>query len=88
MLKKTKYTEINKGYNLQNHLQILKDLKQDFIFENSNPKGTSAILTYISLFGGLNLLFLGMCGSYIIKIYENLNKVKKYHISKIIKNNF
>jgi hypothetical protein len=35
MLKKDKYTEINKGYNLQNHLQILKDLKQDFIFENS-----------------------------------------------------
>jgi glycosyltransferase involved in cell wall biosynthesis len=59
-----------------------------FIFKNSNPKGISAILTYISFFGGLNLLFLGMYGSYAIKIYETLNKIKKYHVSKIIKNNF
>jgi len=69
-------------------INIFVLLFNHFIFENSNPKGTSAILTYISFFGGLNLLFLGMCGSYIIKIYENLNKIKKYHISKIIKNNF
>jgi len=58
-----------------------------YIFQNSNPKGISAILTYISFFGGLNILFLGMCGSYIIRIYETLNGKKKYHISKIIKNN-
>jgi len=58
-----------------------------YIFQNSNPKGISAILTYISFFGGLNILFLGMCGSYIIRTYETLNGKKKYHISKIIKNN-
>jgi glycosyltransferase involved in cell wall biosynthesis len=69
-------------------INIFVLLFNHFILENSNPKGTSAILTYISFFGGLNLLFLGMCGSYIIKIYENLNKKEKYHISKIIKNNF
>jgi glycosyltransferase involved in cell wall biosynthesis len=59
-----------------------------FIFQNSNPKGISAILTYISFFGGLNLLFLGICGSYAVKIHDALNGNKKYHISKIIKNNF
>ncbi len=69
-------------------INIFVLLFNHFILENSNPKGTSAILTYISFFGGLNLLFLGMCGSYIIKIYENLNKKEKYHIGKIIKNNF
>ena len=69
-------------------INIFVLLFNHFILENSNPKGTSAILTYISFFGGLNLLFLGMCGSYIIKIYENLYKKEKYHISKIIKNNF
>jgi hypothetical protein len=69
-------------------INIFLLLLNHFIFQNSNPKGISAILTYVSFFGGLNLLFLGMCGSYIIRIHETLNGIKKYHISKIIKDNF
>jgi hypothetical protein len=44
MIKKPqKITEQNKGFNLQNNLQLLKDFQQDFIFESSTY--TSKIIT-------------------------------------------
>jgi hypothetical protein len=43
MIKPKKVTEQNKGFNLQNNLQLLKDFEQDFIFENSTY--TAKIIT-------------------------------------------
>ena len=54
------------------------------IWGNSNPKGTLAILAYISLFGAINILFIGIVGIYLVKIIDN--KKNKYYISEIIKN--
>ena len=41
--KKTKYNEINLGYNLFEFVEILKKAKANFIFENSNY--TAKIIT-------------------------------------------
>jgi hypothetical protein len=43
MIKPKKVIEQNKGFNLQNNLQLLKDFEQDFIFENSTY--TAKIIT-------------------------------------------
>jgi glycosyltransferase involved in cell wall biosynthesis len=51
-----------------------------------NPKGLYAVLTYISFFGSLNLLFLGIIGNYLLKIIKNNSKHKKYYIEEIINN--
>jgi glycosyltransferase involved in cell wall biosynthesis len=51
-----------------------------------NSKGLYAILTYISFFGSLNLLFLGMIGNYLLKIIKDYSKNNKYYIKEIINN--
>ena len=68
-------------------ISILNVLIMSFnylIWGNSNPKGTLAILAYISLFGAINILFIGIVGIYLVKIIDN--KKNKYYISEIIKN--
>ena len=61
------------------------------IFEYLNnaeksPKGLYAILVYVSFFGSLNLLFLGIIGNYLLKIIKNNSKHNKYYIEEIINN--
>jgi glycosyltransferase involved in cell wall biosynthesis len=51
-----------------------------------NPKGFYAILIYVSFFGSLNLLFLGIIGNYLLKIIKNNSKHNKYYIEEIINN--
>ena len=51
-----------------------------------NSKGLYAILTYISFFGSLNLLFLGIIGNYLLKIIKDYSKNNKYYIEEIINN--
>jgi len=51
-----------------------------------NSKGLYAILTYISFFGSLNLLFLGIIGNYLLKIIKDYSKSSKYYIEEIINN--
>ena len=47
-------------------------------------RGVPAILTYISFFGSLNLLFLGVIGIYLLRF--NNTKKNKYYIQEIINN--
>jgi dolichol-phosphate mannosyltransferase len=49
-----------------------------------NFRGLYAILTYISFFGSLNLLFLGIIGNYLLKIIKDYSKKKKFYIEEII----
>lgn len=51
-----------------------------------NSRGLYAILTYISFFGSLNLLFLGIIGNYLLKIIKDYSKRNKYYINEIINN--
>jgi hypothetical protein len=50
----------------------------------SQAEGLRAILTYISFFGSLNLLFLGLIGIYILRLKNNKNN--KYYIQEIVNN--
>ena len=52
----------------------------------NNSEGLYAILTYISFFGSLNLLFLGIIGNYLLKIIKESNKKSKYYVDEIINN--
>lgn len=57
-----------------------------FINPIKKPDGLYAILTYISFFGTINILFLTIIGNYLIKIIKDNNKNKKYHIEEIVNN--
>ena len=48
--------------------------------------GLYAILTYISFFGTINLLFLAIIGNYLFKIIKDNSKNKKYYIKEIVNN--
>ena len=52
----------------------------------NNSNGLYALLTYISFFGSLNLLFLGIIGNYLLKIIREGNKKNKYYVDEIINN--
>jgi dolichol-phosphate mannosyltransferase len=52
----------------------------------NNFNGLYALLTYISFFGSLNLLFLGIIGNYLLKIIKDYSKTNKYYINEIINN--
>jgi dolichol-phosphate mannosyltransferase len=68
-------------------LSILNILYMFFQYFNNTgnvTRGLPAILTYISFFGSLNLLFLGMIGIYLLKLKNNKNN--KYYIQEIINN--
>ena len=68
-------------------LSILNILYMLFQYVNNTgnvPRGLPAILAYISFFGSLNLLFLGMIGIYLLKLKNNKNN--KYYIQEIINN--
>lgn len=49
-----------------------------------NSGGLYAILIYISFFGSLNLLFLGIIGNYLLKLIKENSKYKNYYIKEII----
>jgi hypothetical protein len=68
IIKKTKYTEANRGYNLKNHLDILKQLKKDFKFESSTY--TAKIETDTTI---INFIYKSLSKSAFI----SANKIKK-----------
>jgi glycosyltransferase involved in cell wall biosynthesis len=55
-------------------------------YPEKNPRGLLAILTYITFFGSLTLLFLGIIGNYLLNLIKNNSRKSKYYINDIINN--
>jgi glycosyltransferase involved in cell wall biosynthesis len=57
-----------------------------FYHPEKNPRGLLAILTYITFFGSLTLLFLGIIGNYLLNLIKINSRKSKYYINDIINN--
>jgi hypothetical protein len=48
------------------------------------PRGFTALVFLITFFGGINLLFLGVLGEYIGRIYEEVKGRPLYVVERLI----
>ncbi|WP_309381010.1 glycosyltransferase family 2 protein [Cerasicoccus frondis] len=56
-----------------------------FLFFNSSPRGFTAMINAIILFAGVQLVFLGVIGEYIGRIYMEVKQRPCYLIDKILR---
>ena len=57
------------------------------IIDPNVPVGFASLLITISIFGGIQLIMLGMAGEYIGRIFLSLNKKPQYTIRKTYEHN-
>ena len=52
---------------------------------HESPQGFTSLTVLIIFFGGLNLLFLGLIGEYLGRVYEEVKSRPVYVIDRVVR---